>query len=173
MSSSRDPGILRIGVIAAICVVIVDQVIKQIVLDAFGTGTVGQAAPGVTVTGFFNLVLVWNKGVSFGMLATDSPVMPWLFSGLAILVSLGFGYWLLRAENRWVAFGIGLTIGGALGNVIDRLRFGAVVDFVDLHAFGRHWPAFNVADAAITIGIFSLLVASLLDRPQPIKLDES
>ncbi len=116
----------------------------------------------ISVTPFFNIVLVWNRGVSFGILNQDSAWVPWLLSALAAAICVGLFIWLRRAEGRWLAGGLGLIIGGALGNVIDRVRYGAVFDFLDVHAAGFHWPAFNVADAAITVGVATLLIDSLI-----------
>jgi signal peptidase II len=87
---------------------------------------------------------------------------PWLLSGLALAVVIGLLVWLRRTEHWLIAIGLGLVIGGALGNVVDRLRYGAVVDFLDFHAAGYHWPAFNVADAAICIGAAVIVVDGLL-----------
>jgi len=115
------------------------------------------------VTGFLNLVLVWNPGISFGLLGEGSAVQAWLLAAFGTIVAGGLlGWVLLGAPGRLAAAGAGLIAGGALGNVIDRLRFGAVMDFVDVHAYGWHWPAFNVADAAITAGVVGLVLDSLL-----------
>jgi len=149
--------VVRTGLLIALVVLVADQASKIAVLDFFAGSP--QAVP---VTSFFNLVLVWNRGVSFGMLDSAGAGVPWLLSGLALAVVVGLLYWLARAEHRLTAIGLGLVIGGALGNVIDRIRFGAVVDFLDFHAFGWHWPAFNVADASIVVGAGLLLVDGLL-----------
>jgi signal peptidase II len=116
----------------------------------------------VAVTPFLNLVVVWNRGVSFGMFASAAALMPWLLSGLALAVVVALGFWLRRVAHPLTGVALGLIIGGALGNVIDRVRFGAVVDFLDFHALGYHWPAFNVADSAICVGAALLLVDGLL-----------
>jgi len=106
------------------------------------------------VTGFFNLVLVMNPGASFGFLAGAGGWQRWFFIVLALAISV----WLVamlhqHARERLLPFAMALILGGALGNVIDRVRFGAVVDFLDFHAAGRHWPAFNLADSAIVLGV--------------------
>ena len=153
---------LRLGLVIALIVVILDQISKAMVLDVFQTGEV------VRITPFLNFVLVWNRGVSFGMLDAAGATVPWLLAGLALAVVIGLTVWLRRADNHAVAAGIGLVIGGALGNVVDRIRFGAVVDFVDVHALGWHWPAFNIADSAICVGAIVLLVDGLFTpRPRP------
>lgn len=107
---------------------------------------------------FFNLTLGFNRGVSFGLLAADSPATPWLLSGFALAVLLGFGVWLARNPRLRHGLAAGLIAGGALGNVVDRLRQGAVTDFLDFHWAGYHWPAFNVADALIFLGAALLVL---------------
>lgn len=119
----------------------------------------------IVVTPFFNLVLAWNRGVSFSLFRSDASLAPYLLSAVAVAVVIALLVWLGRQHRFWPALGIGLVIGGALGNVIDRLRHGAVVDFLDFHAAGWHWPAFNLADSAITIGVAVLVVDGLFGRP--------
>ncbi len=152
-------GLFRIGLIIAVIAAALDQISKLWILN-------GVMAPPrvIEVTPFFNLVLAWNKGVSFGMFSTDSVYGPWLLTGLAIAIVIALGIWLWRVDTKWVACALGLVIGGAIGNVVDRVRFGAVVDFLDVHAFGYHWPAFNVADSAICVGAVILILESLF-RP--------
>jgi signal peptidase II len=107
-------------------------------------------------------VRVWNTGVSFGLFGSAGASAAWVLSGLALAVVIGLTVWLSRTAEKPAAIGLGLVIGGALGNVVDRIRFGAVFDFLDFHAFGVHWPAFNIADAAIVVGAAVLLVDGLL-----------
>ncbi len=116
------------------------------------------------VTGFFNMVMVWNQGVSFGMLQQDGTTMVYALSGMALAISLGFFIWLWREPLPMHALCVGLITGGALSNVWDRLRFGAVADFFDFHIGTHHWPAFNVADSAITLGV-ALMVIHILFFP--------
>jgi signal peptidase II len=149
---------LRLGLGIALLTVVLDQLSKWIVLDTFEPGV------GIAVTPFFNLVLVWNRGVSFGMFNSGGSFAPWLLSGLALAVVVALGAWLQRTEQRLTALGLGLVIGGALGNVVDRIRFGAVVDFLDFHLAGYHWPAFNVADAGICVGAALMVADGLLAR---------
>jgi len=120
----------------------------------------------VEVTGFFNLVLVWNRGVSFGMFQAGSEAGRWLLVGVALLVSALLVVWLRRERRKLPRLAIWLILAGALGNVVDRVRYGAVVDFLDFHAFGYHWPAFNVADSAIVVGAALLVGDSLLGGRQ-------
>lgn len=114
----------------------------------------------VTVTSFFNLVVVWNQGISFGLFnnpGTETS-MPLVLIGLSLVISLGMLIWLMVARSRVQALALAFIVGGALGNVIDRLRFGAVFDFLDFHVSGHHWPAFNVADSFVVIGGILLAV---------------
>ena len=159
---------LRLGLIIAVAAVLLDQLTKAVMLDLLP-----DLGTGITITSFFNLVHVRNSGVSFGLLQSDPTIGPWLLSGFAFVVSAVLAVWLARADTRLLACALGLTIGGAVGNIIDRLRFGAVFDFLDFHAFGWHWPAFNVADSAISIGVAGLLLTSLLGTRQGTKLDQS
>lgn len=151
---------IRLGLIAAMLVLVADQLSKLYFLDLM------QRNPGgIVMTPFFNLVMVWNTGVSFGLFQEDTPLRSWILIGVAVAVLVWLGLWLWRAQHRLAALALGVIIGGAIGNIIDRVRFGAVFDFLDFHAFGWHWPAFNVADSAIVIGVLLLLVDGF--RPQP------
>ena len=145
---------LRLGLVVAGLVIVLDQLSKWAILTLLDDVA--------TVTPFFNLVVVWNRGVSFGMFDSASASGPWLLSGLALAVVVALLVWLRRIDHPLAAVALGLIIGGALGNVVDRIRFGAVVDFLDFHALGYHWPAFNVADSAICVGAVLLLVDGLL-----------
>ena len=145
---------LRLGLVVAGTVVVLDQLTKWAILTWLDRA--------IALTPFFNLVMVWNRGVSFGMFDSDGALAPWLLSGLALAVVVALLVWLRRVDHPLTAAGLGLIIGGAIGNVIDRVRFGAVLDFLDFHALGWHWPAFNVADSAICVGAVLLLVDGLL-----------
>lgn len=161
---SRPYGMWRLGIPLAGLVVILDQLTKWVIL-----AHVMQPPRNIEVTPFFNLVLTWNRGISFSLLRNDSTAGPYLLAGMAGLIVLGLGWWLGRVHRRWPAVGIGLVMGGAIGNIIDRLWFGAVVDFLDFHLAGWHWPAFNLADAAITVGVGLLIVDGLFDKPERAK----
>ena len=121
-----------------------------------------------TLTPFFNLVLTLNRGMSFGLFnavhGSGAGVNAVLFSLVAAIIVAGLIYWLSRVATPLLAFAIGLVIGGAVGNVIDRIRYGAVVDFLDFHIGAYHWPAFNLADSAICVGVAVMLFDSLLLR---------
>ncbi len=140
-------------------VIALDQLTKFWVLAAF---RLHESRP---VTDFFNLVLVFNPGASFSFLADAGGWQRWFF----ILLALGISVWLIAMIRRHSAetlmpTAMALVLGGALGNVIDRIRFGAVVDFLDFHLAGWHWPAFNVADSAITAGVALLIWQQLTHK---------
>jgi signal peptidase II len=111
-----------------------------------------------------NLVLVYNRGISFGMLRGEEAWAPWLLSGLALAVVTWLFIWQHRAANRWISVAVGLIAGGALGNVADRLSQQAVTDFIDFHWAEYHFPAFNLADSAINVGVAILLAEALFSR---------
>ncbi len=148
------------GLGLAAVVLVLDQATKWWMLEVVGIAL----RPPIEVTPFFNLVMVWNRGVSFGLFAHEAEVMPYVLSGVAVAIAVALLVWLARAERRWIAAAIGLVVGGAVGNVIDRLRFGAVADFFDVHVAGWHWPAFNVADAAIVVGVGMILLDGFATR---------
>lgn len=158
VTKTQHGAFLRQGLGLALVVVALDQLSKWLVLDLFG-----QAPRSIEVLPVFNLVLVWNQGVSFGLFGGASAWGSWILVGLALVISVFLAGWLLRAETRLTALGLAAIIGGAVGNVIDRVRFGAVVDFLDFHVLGYHWPAFNVADSAITVGAAILILESLFN----------
>jgi signal peptidase II len=112
----------------------------------------------IEITPFLNIVMVWNWGVSFGLFNQESGIGPILLIILSCVLILFFVVWLFKVTHPLQKVAILLVIGGALGNVIDRLRFQAVVDFIDIHVLGYHWPAFNFADACISIGCILLLI---------------
>ena len=138
----------------SVFVILCDQLSKILIL---GHITEHEA---VAVCPLFNLFLTFNKGVSFSLLASDSPYTPVLLSVFALGVSGALIYWIQKEKNKLSRLGLALILGGAIGNVIDRIRFGAVVDFLDFYIGEYHWPAFNIADSAICIGVFILLLAS-------------
>ncbi len=144
---------LRFGLVFALAVAIADQAskwaVREWVMDPPGT---------VALTGFFNIVEVWNRGVGFGLFASDSTWAPVAFSALAAAICSALAFWLRQAGTRIEAGAIGAVIGGAAGNVVDRLVWRGVYDFLDFHLAGYHWPAFNVADSAIVVGVGLMLL---------------
>jgi signal peptidase II len=141
----------------AAVIVAADQLTKAIILARF--------APGerLEVTGFFNLVLAFNKGAAFSLLAQapgwQTPVLVAIALAAAAILSALI---VRNLHKRLLCTGLALVLGGALGNLVDRLRLGHVVDFIDLHAAGWHWPAFNVADSGITVGAAILILEGFL-----------
>lgn len=121
----------------------------------------------IEIMPFFNLVMVWNKGVSFGLFNDHGDYGPLILTILAGVIAVIFSAWLVRSKNPIISLSLALIIGGALGNMVDRIRFRAVADFLDFHFLGAHWPAFNVADSAITVGIAILLIHSLFFDKKP------
>ena len=152
-------------VLLAAAVIASDQLTKWLVVEWFGGASRGFQP----VTGFFNLVLTHNTGVSFGLLASDNPWNAWALSGLSLAIVAGLAVWLTRQERALPALAIGAIIGGALGNVIDRLHAPGVIDFLDFHLAGWHWPAFNLADSSITVGVALLIFDALFLEPRESK----
>ena len=139
--------------------VVLDQVTKLAVARSFTLGEV------VTVTPFFNLVYVYNPGAAFSFLSDQSGWQRWLFVVIAIAASAWIVQLLAKHPRQHLfALALSLVLAGAVGNVIDRILYGAVIDCLDFHAYGRHWPAFNVADSAITCGAALLIWDAL--RPK-------
>jgi signal peptidase II len=151
------------GLIIALMVVIADQATKAWILSFFAGH---DGAPVAAVTPFFNLVLTGNRGMSFGLFNTNAAMNTAVFTALAAVIVVALILWLRRAQSPMIRYALGLIIGGAVGNVTDRLTRGAVVDFLDFHVGNWHWYAFNVADAAICLGVIALLLDGLLARPK-------
>ena len=122
----------------------------------------------VNILPFFDLRLLHNPGAAWSILATAGEWKRWFLSGLAIIVSGIIVVWLIRlnGQQRWLACGLALVLGGALGNVIDRLIYGYVIDFIDIYYYNWHWPAFNIADSAISVGAVMLLIDALRGHPE-------
>lgn len=160
----EPPGFVRRGLTAALVVMVLDQVSKWWIIQE-----VMQPPTIIPVTPFFNLVLGWNRGVSFGLFSQYSAYTSWVLIVVALVIIGVLLVWLRRTESLLPAMAIGLVVGGALGNVIDRVRYGAVADFLDFHVGGYHWPAFNVADTAIFIGACALIFDSLFTDPERLK----
>ena len=145
----------------ALLIIVADQISKFWVMDMLWPDGV-DGFQSREILPFFNLVTVWNKGVSFGMLRNDHDFGPILLIILSLVIAGGFAVWAFRTKDKIHHLCTGLIIGGAIGNVIDRILHRAVFDFLDFHAFGFHWPAFNIADSSICVGVFILMFYSLL-----------
>jgi signal peptidase II len=140
----------------AFVVIVFDQVSKVAITQNFAYGE------SRAITSFFNLVLVYNKGAAFSFLATGTGWQRYLFTGLGIVAALFIVYLLKRhAGQRLFSCALSLVLGGAIGNVIDRVLYGHVIDFLDVHVHHWHWPAFNIADSAICIGAILFILDEL------------
>jgi signal peptidase II len=158
------------GAIVAAAALAADQIFKNVML--YGFDFVALCPPprrcplvGIPVTPFFDLAMVWNTGVSYGLFQAGGLTGTIILTTFSVVAVAALSWWLMTAERRLLAWGLGLVIGGAVGNVIDRILYGAVADFFHFHAFGRGWYVFNVADAAITVGVVMLLVDAFA-RPE-------
>lgn len=140
------------GLAIALVAVILDQCSKYYILWFLQSGAY------VPFGDYFNIVRAWNTGVSFSMLNNYGNVGAWVLSGLAAVIVVMLFHWLRKESNRVLQLALGLIMGGAIGNIIDRVRFGAVFDFLDFHVADWHWPAFNVADACICLGAAIIVV---------------
>lgn len=148
-----------LGILIACEVVMLDQWSKTLVHNLSATTTLP-----LEITSFFNIVLTGNRGISFGMLRHGQGWLPQLLtlatSGVAVVLLV----WMLRSTENATILALGGIIGGALGNIIDRMRLGAVTDFLDFHLGIYHWPAFNLADSAIFVGVVILAFGSIVSR---------
>lgn len=155
---------LAYGLAAA--VIVLDQLSKWWILEIVRLPERLQ----LPVLPVFSLTMVWNRGVSFGLFRADQDLGRWLLAGFSLAVAIALAVWARRVERRLTALALGLVIGGAIGNLIDRVRFGAVVDFLDFSGLYFPW-VFNVADSAISVGVALLLLDSLLtpDKSRPAK----
>ena len=163
MNKNPSPSLLLwLGI--ALVILLADQATKLLIVDSFALGD------SQTVTTFFNLVRVHNSGAAFSMLSSASGWQRWFFTGIGIVATF-FILWLLRSHptQKLFCFALALVLGGAVGNVIDRIAYGHVVDFLDFHwdwlspvFFQGHFPAFNVADSAISVGAVCLILDELI-----------
>ena len=154
----------RLGLIAAVLTLALDQASKLWLY--LGTDLVltqpWRVAP------FCDFLIVWNRGVSYGMFQQEGDLGRWLLVGFSVAAAVGLGVWMWRAGSRLLALALGLIAGGALGNAIDRAAYGAVLDFVHLHAGEWSWYVFNVADAAIVAGVIGMILDVLTpERGKP------
>lgn len=150
---------VRLAFVSAAAIVLADVATKRAVEATLELGD------RILLTGFFNLVYVLNTGAAFSFLAGASGWQTPLLLAFGIVAAVFVAWLMPRSQNeRWLLFGLAGVLGGAIGNVIDRARRGAVVDWLDLHVAGWHWPAFNLADSAITLGAAAIIVSELVKR---------
>ena len=154
----------RIGLLVAVVILVADQASKWWILEVLNLPFLRQ----VVLLPVLSLTMVWNRGVTFGLLSGFGDWGYLVLTAISLVVVAALGVWLRRAESRMAAIAIGAIVGGAIGNVIDRLRFGAVVDFIHAHVdtpWGEYsWYVFNVADAAIVCGVVALIIDSQWPR---------
>lgn len=149
------------GFVAAMIALILDQGSKMLLLHVFGFNDM-RSGEAISVLPFFNLIMVWNPGISYGLFPARGlagTLLLGLFSAVAVAA---LGSWMWNSHRKSLAVGLGLVIGGAVGNLIDRVIYGAVADFFHFFAFGYNWYVFNVADVAITFGVIVLLYDALI-----------
>lgn len=177
LSSSKP----LVGFSIALDILILDQITKWLVLeyvirkevqpnssplglwDWLTTTTPRWPSVQIEILSFFNISMVWNEGISFGLF-NDMGI--WILAAIALIITGLFSAWLCKATGWVQTLALAGVIGGAIGNVIDRFRFGAVADFLDFHAFGWHYPSFNVADCGITVGIALLVIDGIFLEPK-------
>lgn len=159
MFSRRPKGLPAFGFAIAVVVFVADQVSKHVILRVVDLDRIGQIQ---VFDPWFNLSMVWNRGVSFGLFQADSDWQRYILIAVSVLISGFLAVWMLKAERRLQALSFGMIIGGAIGNVVDRFAYGAVADFLDFS--GLYFPyVFNVADAGISVGVALLLLDAFLN----------
>lgn len=146
-----------LGFAVALAGFLADRLHKWWMLHVYDITSRGK----VEVTPFFDLVMAWNRGVSYGLFAAETTTGVVILAGFAIAVSAGLALWLARVELKLTAVAIGLVLGGAIGNVYDRIAYGAVADFFSFHAFGFYWYIFNIADVWIAVGVGLIILESV------------
>ncbi len=156
-AAAPKPRLWRAGAAMAALVAALDQASKWWIVTS-----VMVPERQIEVTSFFNIVMVWNRGISFGLFGGQPAAMVWVLTGVSVVIVTVLGVWMRRTTRLWVAAALGAVIGGAVGNVIDRLYYGAVADFLDFHVGQWHWPAFNLADSAIVLGVAVLMVDAFI-----------
>jgi len=156
-----------IGLVTAAVALVLDQGSKVLILYGFGLAHMGPGQS-VPILPFFNLVMVWNAGISYGLFPAAGPEGIAILATFQLLAAGGLTWWLWFVNRPVLALSLGLLIGGALGNLVDRMVYGDVADFFHFYGFGYDWYVFNIADAAITFGVVGLLYDALLkpDSPQ-------
>lgn len=147
---------MKKGLFTALIVLIIDQITKHFILHFFMRHPIPYK-----VNDFFNYVLAWNRGVSFSMFHSNSSITPWILVLVSLTICFLIFSWMKKETNHKIIVCFGLILGGALGNITDRVLYTAVIDFIDIHYKTHHWPAFNVADSAICIGACIVLIHNL------------
>ena len=150
----------RAGFAIAFSGVLIDQGYKWWMLNVYDIGSRGV----VKITPFFDLTLIWNKGISYGLFQQDSDLGRYILIGIILCIMAVLVVWLIRAQGYFLAVAMGLVLGGALGNVIDRVVYGAVADFFSCHFWGYYWYVFNLADVWVVAGAVLLLYDAMFNE---------
>ena len=148
----------RLGLLVALATLVLDQASKLGLLFAYEL----PVREPVAVAPFLDLMVVWNRGISYGLFQQHTELGRWLLLGISVAAAVGLSLWMARTPSRFLAAALGLIVGGAIGNAIDRLAYGAVFDFVHFHIGQFSWYVFNIADAAIVAGVVGLIYDSLV-----------
>ena len=148
-----------LGLFTALFVIILDQFSKFYVMTSLL-----KDEHYIGVTSFFNIVQAWNTGVSFSMFNNGGKLGLIVLSSIAVVVVIFLLRWMYKDNSKLIKVALGMIVGGAIGNLIDRIRYGAVYDFLDFHVSGHHWPAFNVADSFICIGAFLIVIYGIFSK---------
>ena len=180
MNALKKLSPAHLGLLVAAAALVLDQAWKVLFLHGFGwIETLGQARNPhqIELLPFFDIVMVWNTGISYGLLQAQSPFERWLLAFFALGVTGFLVWWLRGIKDTRLALSLGLIIGGAVGNVIDRILYGAVADFFYLHAFGYGWYVFNLADTAVVMGVvimaLDLVIGEWRSRVRGAKEDQT
>lgn len=168
-SPAPKPSLWRYGFGLAVLVLILDQAVKLWLLRVVDLASAGP----IRIAPFLEFVLVWNRGISYGLFQQDTGTGRWLLVGFTLVVIGVLMVWLVRARDRWTATSVALIVGGAIGNLIDRIAYGAVADYVHFFVGSFSWYVFNIADAAIALGVVGLLVDALRGRRNNAALETS
>jgi len=150
------PGFVHTALLLAIAACMIDQLTKQLVLFHLADGTK------LTVTPFMDFVLIWNTGVSYGFFGGNGNAGRLAIIALSLIICVVLLVMMVRTNSRYYGVGLALILGGAVGNILDRMIYGGVIDFISLHAAGYYWYVFNIADVWITLGVVSVIVDGFL-----------
>jgi signal peptidase II len=163
LSSSKPLSWLKLGLITALIVLLLDQASKLGLIY----GTHLRLTYPWTILPVMDLTVVWNRGISYGLFQQNSEMGRWILTAFKLGAAVFLTFWLKSAANRWEALGLGLIIGGAVGNAIDRILHGAVFDFIHVYVGEFSWYVFNIADAAIVVGVCLMLIAQFGTKSPP------
>ncbi len=158
----------RVGLVVALATLALDQATKLYYLFV---DVLSQREP-IRLAPFLDLIVVWNRGISYGLFQQHTELGRWALVAVSVVAGIGLSLWIRRAPNTLVAAALGLIVGGALGNAVDRVAYGAVFDLIHFHVGSFSWYVFNIADAAIVAGVVGLLYDALVlerRRPRPAK----